>query len=110
VWTKDVSKVRNTFNARAERVATAPTFRAPFKRQRALVPADSYLEWKKIGTAKQPYLFERADGEPLVFAGLWDHWRNPELGDGDDAWVRSVTIITTSAAPDIDGIHDRSPV
>lgn len=109
-WTKDVTKVRNTFNARAERAAAAPTFRAPFKRQRALIPADSFLEWSGAGTNRQPHLFERTDGELLIFAGVWDHWKDPARGDRDDAWIRTCTIITTDAGVDMGQIHNRMPV
>src|ERR1019366_790028 len=45
-WAKDPSAVRSTFNARAETVATKPTFRSAFKRWRILVPVDAFYEWK----------------------------------------------------------------
>jgi putative SOS response-associated peptidase YedK len=110
-WTKDLSKIRNTFNARSERVATAPTFRAPFKRQRLLIPADGFYEWKTPPSGpKQPNLFRRSDGDPIVFAGLWDHWKDPDYEGDGDGWVRSATIITTAAGVDMDSIHDRMPV
>ena len=54
----------------------------------------------------QPYVFERADGAPLAFAGLWETWRHDE----DEHWLRSCTIITTDAGADVVEIHDRMPV
>jgi len=95
--------IRNTFNARAETVATRPMFRSAFRRGRILVPVDAFYEWK-AGSPKQPYAFVRADREPVVFAGLRESWSGP---DGTE--LRSATIITTEAGPDMP-IHDRQPV
>jgi putative SOS response-associated peptidase YedK len=102
-WAKDPAAIRNTFNARAETVATRQTFRLAFTRGRILVPADAFYEWQ-AGTPKQPYAFTRADGQPLVFAGLREWWK------GDDGTeLRTATIITTEAGPDMP-IHNRQPV
>jgi putative SOS response-associated peptidase YedK len=100
---KDPASIRNTFNARAETVASRPTFRAAFRQRRTLVPVDAFYEWKG-GTPKQPYVFQRADGDPVVFAGLREHWRG---ADGSE--LRTATIITTEAGPDMP-VHDRQPV
>ncbi len=102
---KDASAVKNTFNARAETVATKHMFRYAFMRRRALLPADGFFEWKTIGRVKQPYYFYRADGFPVVFAGLTEYWQ----GEGADP-IHSATIITTTAGTDMDGVHDRMPV
>ena len=56
---------------------------------------------------KTPHLFTAADGSPvLAFAGLWDHWRNPESGDD----VLSATIIVSGASEWMAPYHDRMPV
>jgi putative SOS response-associated peptidase YedK len=102
-WSK-VSTVKGTFNARAETLATKPMFRSAFARWRILVPADAFYEWKRTGTVKQPYAFKRADGDPLVFAGLREWWKGE---DGTE--LRTATIITTTAGPDMP-IHNREPV
>jgi len=102
-WAKDPSTLRNTFNARAESVATKPMFQSAFRRGRILVPADAFYEWAP-GPPKQPYAFRRADGEPVVFAGLREWWR------GDDGTeIHSASVITTAAGPDMP-IHNRQPV
>lgn len=41
---KDMSMGYKTINAKAETVATTPSFREPFKSQRCLVPADGFYE------------------------------------------------------------------
>jgi putative SOS response-associated peptidase YedK len=102
-WAKDPN-IKGTFNARAETVATKPTFRAAFARWRVLVPVDAFYEWKRTDRWRQPYAFKRADGEPVVFAGLREWWKGP---DGNE--LRTATIITTEAGPDMP-IHDREPV
>jgi putative SOS response-associated peptidase YedK len=105
-WAKDPSIGIRAFNARAETVATKPTFRAAFTTRRCLIPADAFYEWHKIGKTRQPYAFVRADGAPIAFAGLWEAWRSLE----DEHWLRSCTIITTAAGVDMAAIHDRMPV
>jgi putative SOS response-associated peptidase YedK len=47
----------------------------------------------------------RADGAPLVLAGLWAGWRDPA---GEVR--RTFTIITTTASTSIADLHDRMPV
>jgi len=47
-WAKDQKIGYKTINARAEAVATAPSFRAAFKRRRCLIPASGFYEWKQL--------------------------------------------------------------
>jgi putative SOS response-associated peptidase YedK len=104
-WTVDPTAVRSTFNARAETLAKRSMFRQAFQNQRILVPADAFYEWETLGPkVKQPYAFRRADGRPIVFAGLREWWRDAEGHE-----LRTATIITTEAGPDMP-IHDRQPV
>jgi len=42
------------------------------------------------GGSRQPYFFRRADGAPVVFAGLYEFWRDPTIPDGAHPWVRFV--------------------
>ena len=41
-WAKDMKIGYSTINARAETVASKPSFRAAFRQRRCLVPADGY--------------------------------------------------------------------
>jgi putative SOS response-associated peptidase YedK len=102
---KDPAALRSTFNARSETIATKPAFRSAFTRGRILIPVDAFYEWRTEGPVKTPHVFQRADGEPIVFAGLADRWTGP-----DDRILHSATIITTGAGPDMAGIHHRMPV
>lgn len=105
-WSKDgPSGAKPLINARAETAAEKPTFRAALKRRRALIPADGFYEWSKAEDgSKQPWFITRADGAPMVFAGLWERW-----GEGEER-VDSFAILTHQAGPDIADIHHRCPV
>jgi putative SOS response-associated peptidase YedK len=52
-WATDPSMGARTINARAETVANKPSFE-PLRKQRCLVPADGFYEWKRATSAKQP--------------------------------------------------------
>lgn len=91
-------------NARAESVATSRTFKGPFERRRALIPADGYYEWTGEKGDKIRWLFERPDGDWWSFAGIWDR---AETAEG---MLESFAIITTEAGPDSASIHNRQPV
>ncbi len=93
-------------NARAETAATSPAFREALRRRRCLVPADGFYEWQAVGRGpKQPYYVRRADGGPIVFAGLWERWRGK-----DGRRLDSCTILTTAPNELLAPIHDRMPV
>jgi putative SOS response-associated peptidase YedK len=94
------------FNARAETLAASPAFRDSLRRKRCLVPVESFYEWRREGAVRQPYSIGRADGRPLVLAGLWSGWRDPRT----DTVRRTFTIVTTRPNETMAEIHDRMPV
>lgn len=95
-------------NARAETVATKPSFRNAFRRRRCLVLADGYYEWRKTGSGKQPFYIRMADERPFAMAGLWERWmRGPEPAGRP---LETCTIITTQANSLTREVHDRMPV
>jgi putative SOS response-associated peptidase YedK len=104
-WAKDPKSTRQPINARAETVATAPMFRDALQRRRCLVPADVFYEWQVANGAKLPFAIARADGQPMVFAGLWEGWRG-----ADGTVLRTFTIVTTNANSVLRPIHERMPV
>jgi putative SOS response-associated peptidase YedK len=93
-------------NARAETITASPAFRDAFVRKRCLVPVESFYEWKRDGSIRQPYRIVRRDGMPLALAGLWAGWRDP----ADDTVRRTFSIVTTTPNEAIAGLHDRMPV
>lgn len=113
-WAKDTKIGSRMINARSETAPSKPAFRSAFKRRRCLIPADAFYEWQKLEgvKAKQPYCITRIDGEPLVFAGLWEQWA-PKDEDGnwiESGRVESCTIMTTDANATMSPVHDRMPV
>ena len=107
-WAKDRSGGAKMINARAETLQKK--FRAALERRRCLIPADGFYEWeKKAGGKKQPWFIHRADGAPLVFAGLWEVWWPPDADRDTTEPLRTCTIITTDANDLIRPIHDRMP-
>ena len=109
-WAKDISFGSRTFNARSETAAAKPSFRAAWKSRRLLVPIDGFFEWDRSGPGKpQPHFFTRADGGPLVVAGLFETWHDP-AGNPDSPGLKTATVLTTDAGPDMEGVHDRMPV
>ena len=108
-WAKAASIGNRMINARQETVAEKPSFRIPFKRQRCLVIADGYYEWKRTGKEKQPYYIRLSDNSTMAFAGLWESWNGPAHLPLDKP-LESCTIITTAANTLTRPIHDRMPV
>ena len=104
-WAKDVSIGSRMINARSESVAEKPAFKRLLAHRRCVLPADGFYEWDKAGGTRQPYLFRRADGDLLGFAGLWDDWLSP-----DGSSLLTCTILTTAANDTVGAIHDRMPV
>jgi len=108
-WAKNLSGASRLINARAETVATKPSFRAAFKKRRCLIPTDGFYEWKGEKGGKQPWFISLPSGQPFAFAGLWEVWKDKEaLPDQPD--YRSCTIITTEASKSVQDIHHRMPV
>lgn len=110
-------------NARAEKVVSSPAFRVAAQRRRCLIPMDGYYEWMPAGKSradnpkarKTPFYMYRADGRPLLVAGLWSVWRpEPSPGGRSDAGVGepllTCAIITTDAVDQLGRIHDRMPL
>jgi putative SOS response-associated peptidase YedK len=107
-WAKDPAIGNRMINARAESVASKPSFRSAFRRRRCLVLADGYYEWQKRGGQKQPYYIRMAKDRPFAMAGLWEQW------SGDPAAKKPMpeetfAIITTPASKSTREVHDRMP-
>jgi putative SOS response-associated peptidase YedK len=95
---------RKPINAKAETVATLPTFRDAYRARRCIVPVDGFFEWKAIAGAKQPYAVAMKDGSPFGIAGLWENWKSPS-----GEWVRTFCVITVPANALLEQIHHRMP-
>ncbi len=103
-WAKDEKVGSRMINARSEGIADKPSFRAPIRRRRCLVLADSFYEWKKEGGKKLPIRILMKDESAMVMAGIWEVWSK------GSSPVYSYSIITCAPNREMVPIHDRMPV
>lgn len=104
-WAKDPLMGYTMINARSETAVRKPAFRSAFKRNRCLVIADGFYEWRSEGKKKFPVYIRLRSGECFGFAGLYNVWKAP-----DGKQICTCTIVTTQANETVRPIHDRMPV
>ena len=102
-WARDRAIENRLINARAETVHEKPAFRAAFRRQRCLVPANGWFEWRRTPAGKAPYWIRLTGGRPFSFAGLWEAW-----GVGESR-MESFTVLTCPAGEALAPVHARQP-
>ena len=102
-WAEEIPKY-SLFNARSEDAHKKPSFRDAFKSKRCLVFGDGFYEWTKNpeDEGRDPHHIHLPDQEPFGFAGLWAH--------NDALDITSCTILTATADPAIEHIHNRMPI
>lgn len=105
-WTKagETPKVA-PINARAETLAEKPMFRSLIRKQRCLVPANGFYEWKRTGGPKQPYYIFLKDQPIMLMAGLYD-----SAQDAAGEEFQTYTIVTGGPNVLMQDIHDRMPM
>jgi putative SOS response-associated peptidase YedK len=105
-WAKDMKIGYKLINARSESLFEKPMWRGLIARQRALIPANGFYEWKKLPDGgKTPFFIHPKDQETYAFAGIWETWHDVEGHE-----IKSFSIITTDANKEMSGVHDRMPV
>lgn len=104
-WSKEVKTEQVLINARAETLAQKRTFRQLLSSQRCLVPASGFYEWQQTVAGKVPHYISLKDEPLFAFAGLYDHWTDPQGTE-----VLSYTVITTAPNALMAPIHNRMPV
>jgi putative SOS response-associated peptidase YedK len=92
-WGIDGRSRTGHFNLREETVASNPRYR---NLPPVIIPVSHFYEW----SGRQPMKIARADGRPLLIAGLRGCW------EGQPA----VTMITTAASGPVALFHHRMPV
>lgn len=79
---RPTSRAILTNNARAETVASRPTYRGAWSAgRRCLIPAAWYQEPNSETDKHIPSRMRRVDGAPWALAGIWSEWTNPATGD-----------------------------
>ncbi len=106
-WATSIGMGRRHVHARAETVATKPSFRRAFKCRRCLIPAAGFYESPVRKGNTQPVYFTLPDRRPFAFAGIWERWY--DRGNADAIYL-SCAIITTVASRSVASVHHRMPV
>jgi putative SOS response-associated peptidase YedK len=104
-WVQTPRASDRRINIRAETLARRSAFQPAFTRRRCLVLADGFYEWRREGRVSRPFLFERADGQPLLLAGIWEPPREGEPAPR----LPSCAILTVEANRLVAALHDRMP-
>ncbi len=99
-WGFKTDKSNAVFNARQESLRY-PIWRESLVLRRAVVPVGGFYEWTGAKGSKQAHAIARADGQPMLFAALWQE--DAELGP-------CFSIITTAATAWMKPLHERMPV
>ena len=105
-WANDPTGGGKMINARAETLAERPAYGRLVARQRCLIPADGFYEWRTDGRRKTPHYVRLRSGRPFALAGLWDQWHDP----GSGQVLKTCTIITTEPNGLIATLHTRMAV
>ncbi|HET6421203.1 MAG TPA: SOS response-associated peptidase [Geobacteraceae bacterium] len=104
-WAKNPAVGSRMINARSETAREKPAFRNALKYRRCIVPASGFYEWREEAGRKKPLYLKLKDDKPMMFAGLWEHWKSTA---GDT--LESFAILTTGANELIKPVHDRMPL
>ncbi len=99
-----------TFNCRSEPFTgedpkTPWSYKFAFQERRCVAFASRWYEWTGPQGARVKHAFARADGRPVIFAGIWDTARTLDEGE-----VSSFTIMTGPSEGVLAEYHSRAPV
>src|SRR5690606_32352459 len=83
-------------------ISELPSFRAPIKSKRCLVPADGFFEWMDVNKKKYPHFISLKDNSLFSFGGIYDLWKDPTTGRE----IGTYSIVTTDANPLMAKIHN----
>jgi len=99
-WSEKMNDFRPLNNARLETLMEKRTFSGLIAKQRCVVPADGYYEWRKNDEGKKfPYFIKHEHNEIFFFSALYQKNTNLEF-----------SVITTEAKGEISDIHHRMPI
>ena len=98
----------STINAKGETLLSNKMWQDSFLKRRCLVPVDTFLEWRKEGKRRLPYVFAMKDDQPFALGGVWRRWRSPDRRHDMDTFA----IITTEPNELVSETtgHDRMPL
>lgn len=89
-WMQDLS--RASAHARSETVASQPLFKQAFAKQRCVIPANGFFEWRGKGKQSKPFWLQQQAAELMYFAGIYTVFQVQEVS------YPSVAMLTQAAA------------
>lgn len=105
-WVSDTAQMKktwnNTLNARGETIFEKSSFRDAAKHARCLIYVDGFYEHHHFNKETYPFYIYRRDNEPMIFAGLYSEWNNPETGGK----MNTFSIVTTNGNTMLSKIHN----
>ena len=94
----------NIINVRSETVFTKPMFKNAIMKNRCIILADSFYEWRK--SDKQPMRITLDKGKIFSMAGIWSSYIDDMTGEK----INTVSIMTNDSVGIMKNIHHRMPV
>jgi putative SOS response-associated peptidase YedK len=103
VWAKEITIQYSMFNTRTETLDKSKAFQGSFRHHRIIIPMTSFIEWRKEGAIRQPYLVKYEHG-CMAAAGVWSQWTDGEVV------LDTCAMVPTNASKDFKAIHSRQPL
>ncbi len=105
-WVKDRQQAskywNNTLNARGETIFEKPSFRDAAREHRCLIYIEGFYEHHHYNKKTYPFFISRPNQEPLILAGLWNRWQDPDSGEIEATF----SIVTTKGNRLLSRIHN----
>jgi len=103
-------KTKTVFNTKVEGVMESKLWKPRFVKNRCIIPATGFIEWKKVDGKRVPgapkFDITVTDQECFGFAGLWGTWTNPKTRLVE----KTFSIFTTDPNEMFAEYHNRQPV
>ncbi|WP_231489930.1 SOS response-associated peptidase [Pedobacter sp. Leaf170] len=111
-WNKPLTDMlalaKRTLNARSEDIRTTTSFKNAIKKQRCIIPVNSFFEYKHIFNEKGkkidtlPYLIHPKEQPYFYLAGLYSYYKETVSNE----WYKTFTIVTEPANIFMADIHN----
>jgi putative SOS response-associated peptidase YedK len=105
-WVKNESDIKkswnNTLNARGETIFQLNSFRKAANESRCLIYIDGFYEHHHFEKKTYPFYIYKKDHSPIILAGLFNEWINPET----QGKMVTFSIVTTTGNPLLAKIHN----
>lgn len=105
-WVKSEDDIKkswnNTLNARGETIFKLNSFRKAANESRCLIYIDGFYEHHHFDKKTYPFYIYKKDRSPIILAGLFSEWINPET----NGKLLTFSIVTTTGNKLLSKIHN----